>query len=55
MKIDSGSNSLSQHAAPGIVIRPGTEPPRKPTVLAFIWGGKTSPVPAIPYGRKTAA
>ncbi len=40
---------------PGIVIRLGFEPPRRPTVAAFIWGGKVRPVPAIPFGRRSAA
>lgn len=39
---------------PGIVIRGGFEPPRPPRVAAFIWGGKTKPIPAIPYGRRSA-
>jgi hypothetical protein len=41
-------------AAPGIVIRFAFEPPRRPQVAAFIWGGKVRPVPALPYGRRTA-
>jgi hypothetical protein len=41
-------------ATPGIVIRGGFEPPRRPRVVAFIWGGKVRPVPAIPYGRRSA-
>lgn len=41
-------------ATPGIVIRGGFEPPRQPRVVAFIWGGKVRPVPAIPYGRRSA-
>jgi len=41
-------------ATPGIVIRYGMEPPRRPMVTAFIWGGKVRPVPAIPYGRRSA-
>ena len=40
--------------APGIVIRGGFEPPRPPRVTAFIWGGKVKPIPAIPYGRRSA-
>ena len=39
----------------GIVIRGGFEPPRRPKVAAFIWGGKIRPVPELPYGRRTAA
>lgn len=45
----------SKTAVPGIVIRPGSEPLTRPKVLAFIWGGKTRPVPSLPYGRQTAA
>ena len=41
--------------APGIVIHLKVEPPRPPRVSAFIWGGKVRPVPALPYGRRTAA
>jgi len=40
--------------APGIVIRGGFEQVVRPRVSAFIWGGKVRPVPAIPYGRRTA-
>lgn len=36
----------------GIVIRDGgAEPPAKPVIQAFIWGGKTRPVPTLPFGR----
>lgn len=45
----------TQEAAPGIVIRLAASQPIQPKVSAFIWGGKTRPVPALPYGRKTAA
>jgi hypothetical protein len=41
----------SRDAAPGIVIRDRIEPPKRPLVTAFIWGGKVRPVPALPYGR----
>jgi hypothetical protein len=41
-------------ATPGIVIRGSFEPPQQPRVVAFIWGGKIRPVPAIPYGRRSA-
>jgi len=40
--------------APGIVIRGGFQPIVRPKVTAFIWGGKVRPVPAIPYGRRSA-
>ncbi len=35
----------------GIVIRDGAKPPSKPVIQAFIWGGKTRPVPTLPFGR----
>jgi hypothetical protein len=35
----------------GIVIRVSTETERKPTISAFIWGGKVRPEPTLPYGR----
>jgi hypothetical protein len=38
---------------PGIVIRDVFEPPPRPRITAFIWGGKVRPVPALPYGRRT--
>jgi hypothetical protein len=38
----------------GIVIHDRVEEPR-PAIIAFIWGGKVRPVPALPYGRPTAA
>jgi hypothetical protein len=42
------------HAPPGIIIHsPGAMQPR-PSIFAFIWGGKVAPVPALPYGRRTA-
>jgi hypothetical protein len=40
---------------PGIVIHDGFEPPARTSIVAFIWGGKTRPVPALPYGRRSAA
>lgn len=43
-----------QESPPGIVIhQPGLTQPR-PSIFAFIWGGKVRPVPALPYGRRTA-
>lgn len=35
----------------GIVIRDRPEPPRRPLVAAFIWGGKVRPTPTLPFGR----
>jgi hypothetical protein len=37
---------------PGIVIHDGFEPPARTSISAFIWGGKTRPVPALPYGQQ---
>jgi hypothetical protein len=39
---------------PGIVIQGRFEPLPRPSILAFIWGGKVRPVPALPFGRMTA-
>ena len=39
---------------PGIVIHGRFEPLPRPSILAFIWGGKVRPVPALPFGRMTA-
>ena len=39
----------------GIVITDGwedeTSVERVPRILAFIWGGRVSPTPTLPYGR----
>lgn len=39
----------------GIVIAKGPDrsddPARAPRISAFIWGGKTRPVPTLPFGR----
>jgi hypothetical protein len=48
------SSKVEAGLPPGIVIRDGYEPPRRPSIVAFIWGGKTRPVPALPYGRPAA-
>ena len=39
----------------GIVIQDRSEELRRPAISAFIWGGKTRPVPELPYGRRSAA
>ena len=41
----------------GIVIRDGAGGVVKPSISAFIWGGKVRPVPTLPFGRwkQTAA
>jgi hypothetical protein len=36
---------------PGIVIQHPSSPEPRPSITAFIWGGKITPVPALPYGR----
>jgi hypothetical protein len=35
----------------GIVIRGGDDEVVKPSISAFIWGGKVRPVPTLPFGR----
>ena len=41
----------------GIVIRDGEGGAVKPSISAFIWGGKVRPAPTLPFGRwkQTAA
>jgi hypothetical protein len=39
---------------PGIVIHGTFGPTPRPSISAFIWGGKVRPVPALPYGRQPA-
>ena len=46
--------ALERTAAPGIVIRDRFGPLPRPRIAAFIWGGKVRPVPALPYGRRSA-
>lgn len=41
----------SAELPPGIVIHDGFEPPARTSISAFIWGGKTRPVPTLPYGQ----
>jgi hypothetical protein len=40
-----------QDDPPGIVIRGTFGPTPRPAILAFIWGGKVRPVPALPFGK----
>jgi hypothetical protein len=47
------SNELAVSAPPGIVIQHPSQPVRRPSISAFIWGGKVAPVPSLPYGRMT--
>ena len=35
----------------GIVIRDRAGEPRQPRIIAFIWGGRTQPLPTLPFGR----
>ena len=44
-----------QDDPPGIVIHGTFGPTPRPAISAFIWGGRTEPVPALPYGRRPAA
>jgi hypothetical protein len=44
----------AQDDPPGIVIRGTFGPTPRPSISAFIWGGKVRPVPALPYGRLSA-
>ncbi len=53
-KQDTPGSRPGRKVERGIVIRPATEPLRRPVLAAFIWGGKVRPVPAIPYGRRKA-
>jgi len=53
-RFESGVDRPSSGDAPGIVIRDRFEPVIRPSILAFIWGGKVRPVPQLPYGRATA-
>lgn len=39
---------------PGIVIQHPATQTLRPAISAFIWGGKVSPTPALPYGRSKA-
>jgi hypothetical protein len=36
---------------PGIVVLDRAEPPRRPLISAFIWGGPLRPQPTLPFGR----
>ncbi len=53
-RFETGIERESVGDAPGIVIRDRFEPLSRPSILAFIWGGKVRPVPKLPYGRATA-
>lgn len=49
----TGSKETAPDLPPGIVIHDPFEPPARTSISAFIWGGKTRPIPALPYGRQT--
>lgn len=51
-KLEAGGIKGRPASAPGIVVHMRLEEPPRPRVLAFIWGGKVRPVPALPYGRR---
>jgi hypothetical protein len=53
-RLDAGGEPASIGYAPGIVIHDRFEPVIRPSILAFIWGGKVRPVPELPFGRVTA-
>ena len=36
---------------PGIVVLDRAEPPRRPLIAAFVWGGPVAPLPTLPFGR----
>lgn len=42
---------IEQDQPVGIVIRGGEDEVVKPSIAAFIWGGKVRPVPTLPFGR----
>ena len=54
MRIEPGADQQANSDAPGIVIRDRFEPVIRPSILAFIWGGKVRPVPQLPNGRVPA-
>jgi hypothetical protein len=49
------SGDTGHEDPPGIVIHGTFAPSPRPSISAFIWGGKVQPVPALPYGRRPAA
>jgi hypothetical protein len=46
-----GQENGGRREPAGIVIHVAAEAEKKPTIAAFIWGGKVQPVPTLPYGR----
>lgn len=54
LRVEPGLEPASIGVAPGIVIHDRFAPEIRPSIWAFIWGGKVRPVPQLPYGRATA-
>ena len=52
MNTNKGPGAAS--VPPGIVIQHPSSPDLRPSITAFIWGGKVAPVPSLPYGRSKA-
>lgn len=42
---------VDERGLPGIVVFEPAKSPQRPRISAFIWGGKTRPVPTLPFGR----
>lgn len=55
MKAHDETDAAAPADPPGIVIHIEYGPAPRPSISAFIWGGKVRPVPALPYGRRPAA
>lgn len=51
MANNCGKNDLSAPDAVGIVVQGGLHEERPPRTVAFVWGGKVSPAPSLPFGR----
>jgi hypothetical protein len=47
----TGQNGKGPRLPAGIVIHVAAEAEKKPTISAFIWGGKVLPEPTLPFGR----
>jgi hypothetical protein len=50
--IEATDPAAAGELPPGIVIHDTFGPQPRPAISAFIWGGKTRPVPSLPYGRR---
>jgi hypothetical protein len=42
---------LQEEDAVGIVVQSAPQRETRPRVVAFVWGGKVTPRPSLPYGR----